>query len=131
VADIEWGGKPYTLSKRLIDDGRKMLLLSGGPGSIPVIYKIPGIEVYIKYLLALFAGSGSIPVLQPPPSRPPVLSPPRLMPRPAPCRERARALGAGLPAGRRPSVRLWLSIMACCLILCTPPPHGDVGVWHC
>lgn len=36
VADIEWGGKPYTLSKRLIDDGRKMLLLSGGPGSIPV-----------------------------------------------------------------------------------------------
>ena len=36
VADIEWGGKPYTLSKKLIEDGRKMLLLNGGPGSIPV-----------------------------------------------------------------------------------------------
>jgi len=36
VAEIEWGGKPYTLSRRLLEDGRKMQLLNGPPGSIKV-----------------------------------------------------------------------------------------------
>jgi hypothetical protein len=36
IAEIEWGGKPYTLSKRLIDDGRDMLLLDKGSSSIEV-----------------------------------------------------------------------------------------------
>mmetsp|Transcript_54094 Transcript_54094/g.143125 ORF Transcript_54094/g.143125 Transcript_54094/m.143125 type:complete len:351 (-) Transcript_54094:708-1760(-) len=36
IAEIEWGGKPYTLSKKLIEDGRKMILLNGGPASIEV-----------------------------------------------------------------------------------------------
>jgi hypothetical protein len=34
VADIEWGGKPYTITKSLIEDGRKMMLLDKGTGSI-------------------------------------------------------------------------------------------------
>ena len=36
IAEISWGGKPYTISKSLIEDGRKMLLLNKGPNSIPI-----------------------------------------------------------------------------------------------
>jgi len=36
IAEISWGGKPYTISKSLIEDGRKMQLLNKGPNSIPI-----------------------------------------------------------------------------------------------
>jgi len=36
IAEISWGGKPYTISKSLIEDGRKMMLLNKGPNSIPI-----------------------------------------------------------------------------------------------
>jgi len=36
VAEIEWGTEKYPISKTLIEDGRKNLLLKGGAGSIPV-----------------------------------------------------------------------------------------------
>jgi len=35
-AEITWGSEKYLISKNLIEDGRKNLLLSGGDGSIPV-----------------------------------------------------------------------------------------------
>lgn len=35
-ADFEWGGKPYTLTKSMIEDGKKMALISKGKGTIPV-----------------------------------------------------------------------------------------------
>lgn len=35
-ANFEWGGKPYTLTKNLIEDGKKMMLLNKGAASIPV-----------------------------------------------------------------------------------------------
>ena len=36
IAEISWGGKPYTISKALIEDGRKMQLLNKGPGSLRI-----------------------------------------------------------------------------------------------
>mmetsp|Transcript_45608 Transcript_45608/g.110997 ORF Transcript_45608/g.110997 Transcript_45608/m.110997 type:complete len:160 (+) Transcript_45608:3-482(+) len=36
AADFEWGGKQYTLTQKMIEDGRDMCLLSKGPGTIPV-----------------------------------------------------------------------------------------------
>lgn len=36
VAEITWGSEVYPISKTLIEDGRKNLLLTGGDGSIPV-----------------------------------------------------------------------------------------------
>jgi len=36
AAEIQWGSEKYLISKNLIEDGRKNLLLSGGDGSIPV-----------------------------------------------------------------------------------------------
>lgn len=36
VADIVWGKEKYPISRNLIEDGRKNLLLKGGAGSIPV-----------------------------------------------------------------------------------------------
>lgn len=34
--EITWGKDKYLISKNLIEDGRKNLLLAGGPGSIPI-----------------------------------------------------------------------------------------------
>lgn len=36
VADVKWGLQTYPISRALIEDGRKNLLLSGGPNSLPV-----------------------------------------------------------------------------------------------
>ena len=36
VAEIEWGGKPYTISKMLIEDGKTRMLLNKGLDSIDV-----------------------------------------------------------------------------------------------
>lgn len=36
IAEISWGGKPYTISKALIEDGRKMQLLNKGPNSLKI-----------------------------------------------------------------------------------------------
>ena len=36
VAEITWGKDKYKISKKLIEDGRENLLLTGEPGSIPV-----------------------------------------------------------------------------------------------
>jgi len=36
LVEIEWGGKPYTITKSLIEDGKKMLLLDKGSSSVSV-----------------------------------------------------------------------------------------------
>eukprot|EP00960_Hanusia_phi_P063634 765523-Hanusia_phi.AAC.6 len=36
LAVITWAGKPYTVTKALFDDGRKMQVLNKGPNSIPI-----------------------------------------------------------------------------------------------
>jgi len=36
LADIQWGVNKYTLSQKLIDDSQKLLLLQGGPKSVPI-----------------------------------------------------------------------------------------------
>jgi pimeloyl-ACP methyl ester carboxylesterase len=36
AADITWGTEVYTITKGLIEDGRKNLLLAGGPGALKV-----------------------------------------------------------------------------------------------
>jgi hypothetical protein len=36
MANFEWGGKPYTLTKNMIEDGKKMMLLNKGAATIPL-----------------------------------------------------------------------------------------------
>jgi pimeloyl-ACP methyl ester carboxylesterase len=57
VATIDWGKEKYPISKNLIEDGRKNLLLGGGPGSLNIFCPVRLIhslnDEEVPYKLAL------------------------------------------------------------------------------
>jgi pimeloyl-ACP methyl ester carboxylesterase len=36
IADFDWAGKPYTMTKNLLDDGKRMMVLNKGTKGIPI-----------------------------------------------------------------------------------------------
>ena len=63
IAEISWGGKPYTISKSLIEDGRKMQLLNKGPNSIPIECPVRLIQVRGPHCICVCAVL--LPVVEP------------------------------------------------------------------